>query len=100
MSAKRQVRGFPDHPLGKLNMRMDGTAFPIVRESPRMTAGEVARMLGITRQAVYLRALKGTLPVMGRTPEGVFIFPRSEIEKLRDSGGAGDGDKARAGSHH
>ena len=60
--------------------------YPILTERPEMTAGEVARMLGITRQAVYLRSIKGQLPTIGVTPDGVHIFSRAEIERIRDLG--------------
>ena len=51
-----------------------------------ITAGEVARMLGITRQAVYWRVNHGKLKPLGQTPEGIYIFSRTEIQRIADDG--------------
>lgn len=52
----------------------------------QITAGEVARMLGITRQAVYWRVNHGKLKPLGQTPEGIYIFSRTEIQRMADDG--------------
>ena len=52
----------------------------------QITAGEVARMLGITRQAVYWRVNHGKLKPLGQTPEGIYIFSRTEIQRIADDG--------------
>ncbi len=52
----------------------------------QITAGEVARMLGITRQAVYWRVNHGKLKPLGRTPEGIYVFSRTEIQRIADDG--------------
>ncbi len=50
----------------------------------QITAGEVARMLGISRQAVYWRVNHGKLKPLGQTPEGIYIFGRTEIQRIVD----------------
>ena len=50
----------------------------------QITAGEVARMLGISRQAVYWRVNHGKLKPLGQTPEGIYIFSRTEIQRIAD----------------
>ncbi len=52
----------------------------------QITAGEVARMLGITRQAVYWRVNHGKLKPLGQTPEGIYVFSRTEIQRIADDG--------------
>lgn len=51
----------------------------------QITAGEVARMLGISRQAVYWRVNNGKLHPLGQTPEGVYIFSRTQINELKEA---------------
>ena len=41
-------------------------------------------MLGITRQAVYWRVNHGKLKPIGQTPEGIYIFSRTEIKRIVD----------------
>ena len=43
-------------------------------------------MLGITRQAVYLRVNRGKLKPLGQTPEGIYIFSRTEIQGIVNDG--------------
>lgn len=52
----------------------------------QITAGEVARMLGISRQAVYWRVNHGKLKPLGQTPEGIYIFSRTEIQRIANDG--------------
>lgn len=53
-------------------------------ERSEITAGEAGRILGITRQAVHYRVKNGKLYSTGRTIEGVYLFSRLYIEKVRD----------------
>lgn len=43
-------------------------------------------MLGITRQAVYWRVNHGKLKPLGQTPEGIYIFSRTEIQRIAEDG--------------
>ena len=54
-------------------------------ERQEITAGEAAKILGITRQSVHGRIQTGSLIPAGRSIDGVYIFSRTYIEEVRDN---------------
>jgi len=54
-------------------------------ERQEITAGEAAKILGITRQSVHGRIQAGSLIPAGRSIDGVYIFSRKYIEEVRDN---------------
>lgn len=55
---------------------------------PYVTAGQAAKILGISRQAVHERIKRGTLVPCAVTPDGAYAFGRGYIEGVRDAMGA------------
>ena len=52
-------------------------------ERQEMTAGEVARVLGMTRQNVHYHVTAGNLKPIGRSVDGVYIFARAYIMEVK-----------------
>lgn len=55
-------------------------------EPEEITAGQAARILGVSRQTVHDRVKAGTLLPKGRSIDGVYIFSRTHIKEEADRG--------------
>lgn len=60
----------------------------VLWRKPLLTTGEVAKLLGMSRETVRLWCKTGKLKAI-RTPGGQYRIPRSELEKMVEAGRGG-----------